>query len=302
MVSVIVSAVCLGADKPASIDVAIGSGDVAVFRLISPKTEQIDYVDFYLQETEVTNAQFQRFLIDSRRTKDDSRVLEIVEQRRASRRFSTGDIPYRVEDPSAIWQDGKFPDGEELFPVCFVTLEDATDFCKWLSEKHPKLGVFRLPTWNAWMIAAYGRDRPYPWGKEWGKSKVHGSFGHTFETLNERPKRTEPVKARPAGKTPQGLFGMLGNASEFIHPEDPRSANHFDLAARWMGGGFTDGYEFGDKPAVATPRQDYWGYSHHSNLRQCDLGFRVVLDPSHNETLLKRPRLFPQNNRAWETQ
>jgi formylglycine-generating enzyme required for sulfatase activity len=271
----------------------------AVLCLIEPKSDGIDYPDFYMAETEVTNKQFKDFLTATKRSKDDQEVLDIIRKRRAELRFSTGDIPYSVEDPTSVWKDSQYPKGQDDLPVCLLTLHDAKDFCKWLSEKHPDLGVFRLPTWNEWMVAAYGRERKYPRGDKWDASLVHMSYGYDYD---KHPKRTEDVQARPKGKTPQGLFGMLGNAAELIDDADPTNDDYFDLGARWMGGGFKHrDYErfFEKSMGPLEPRLDYWGYSHHAVLRVCDLGFRVVLDPSKDPSLLKRPRLFKQRNKDW---
>jgi formylglycine-generating enzyme required for sulfatase activity len=282
--------------KDTAVRVPIGAAE-AVFRLIHPKADGIDYPDFYVLETEVTNQQYKQFLTESKRSKDDSDVLEIVKKREASGEFSTGDVPYRVEDPASIWKNGQYPQGQGSFPVSLVTLQDAQDFCTWLSTKHPTRGLFRLPTWNEWMIAAYGRNRKYPWGNDWDRSKVHMSYGYEYPKF---PKRAEDVKARGAGKTPQGLYGMLGNVAEFIDEADPTNRNYFNLGARWMGGGFTEG-AFSNPGDHVQPRQDYWGYSHHSTLRECDLGFRVLLDPSKDRSLLERRRVFDQENKAWMT-
>jgi formylglycine-generating enzyme required for sulfatase activity len=292
------------ADKDEVVRVRLGDSE-AVFCRIRPKAEGVDYPDFYMLDTEVTNRQYKQFLTDTKRNKDDMEVLEIVRQQEAKATEngilflgSTGDIPYSVEDPTSIWKDNEHPKGQGEFPVCLVTLVDAKDFCKWLSSKNPTVGVFRLPTWNEWMVAAYGRDRHYPWGDKWDNSLVHMSYALKF---SERPKRTQNVKARPKGSTPQGLFGMLGNAAELIDDSDPTSANYFNLKARWMGGGFQDGAlsEVQRDKSPLEPRRDYWGYSHHATLRVCDVGFRVVLDPTKDPSLLKRPRLFKQRNTDW---
>ena len=263
----------MAAPNDPEIPVTLGAAK-AVFRLLQPKADGIDYPDFYVLETQVTNQQYKQFLTETKRSKDDSDVLEIVKKREASWDFNTGDVPYKVEDPASIWKNGQYPPGQDSFPVALVTLQDAKDFCKWLSTRHPKRGLFRLPTWNEWMIAAYGQKRKYPWGDDWDSSKVHMSYGYEYPNF---PKRAEDVKARPAGKTPQGLFGMLGNVAEFIDEDDPTNQNYLNLGARWMGGGFTEG-AYGKREDRVSPRQDYWGYSHHSTLRECDLGFRVVLD------------------------
>ena len=78
----------------------------------------------------------------------------------------------------------------------------------------------------------------------------------------------------------------------------PTNENYADLGSRWMGGGFTDGPE-DDTNRQLEPRLDYWGYSHHMSIRVCDLGFRVVLDPTRDLSLPSRDRVFEQKNRAW---
>ena len=91
---------------------------------------------------------------------------------------------------------------------------------------------------------------------------------------------------------------MFGNVSEFITESDPTNESYVDLGSRWMGGGFIEGP--GDNTnRQLEPRLDYWGYSHHAVIRQCDLGFRVVLDPSHDLGLLSRDRIFEQTNKEW---
>lgn len=160
-------------------ELRILAGDVeVVFRLIEPSADDIKYSDFYIQETEVTNRQFKQFLIDTKQTKDDAEVVEAVDRMRKSGVRSTGDVPYRIEDPESIWKNGDYPAGQDTFPVALVTLPDAQAYCKWLSEKHPQLGLYRLPTANEWMVAAYGR-RKYPWGDQWDPKNVHMSCTDT---------------------------------------------------------------------------------------------------------------------------
>src|SRR5690606_17757853 len=126
---------------------------------------------------------------------------------------------------------------------------DANAFAEWLNKTHPEAGLFRLPTWNEWMVAAYGKARSYPWGNRWDPARAHTSYGIKDDLASDladedqkpRPVRTEPVKARPRGRTPEGLFSMYGNASEYIIDDDPTAGEYFNLGSRWMGGGFTDG-------------------------------------------------------------
>lgn len=269
-----------------------------VFRRISPPAYKIDYPEFYLLETEVTNRMFREYLRATKKHKDDMEVLKTVKERRAANSFSTGDVPYSIDDEAMIWRDGEYPRGLKDHPATLITLEDATGFCEWLSKTASDEGLFRLPTWNEWMIAAYGNDRGYPWGDKWDRSLAHTSYGYLYK---ERKIRTEPVKDRPRGRTPEGLYGMLGNVSEYILDGDPTSKEYFNLGARWMGGGFNDGLSFHKEPTELRPRQDYWGYSHHSTMQCDDLGFRVLLDVRKDKSMVTRPRLFEQKNNAWRT-
>ena len=301
------------ADEPSddgSVRLQLDSDQSLVFRLVSPGEYEIDYPDFYMLETEVTNAQFKAYLNATGKTKDDTVVLGIVRKREERRVFTTGDIPYSIEDAATIWRAGKYPDGLGDHPVALVTLHDATDFAEWVTRSSTEAGLIRLPTWNEWMIAAYGNSRNYPWGTEWESKRAHTSHGLEYDIAarlrdepDPHPKRTEPVTARPAGRTPEGIFGLIGNVSEYILSGDPTNRAYFGLGSRSMGGGFTNGRALlGDGNKGLPPRTDYWGYSHHATPRKCDLGFRVVFDPTKNAELLKRPRIFKQNNRAWSVE
>ena len=298
------------ADEPtenATIELKLGVTQRLVFRHVSPRSLKIDYPDFYILETEVTNAQFKAYLDATNKTKDDTEVLRIIAERKKRRVFSTGDIPYSIEDASTIWRDGKFPLGLDDHPVALVTLPDAIAFADWTAKVNPNTGHIRLPTWNEWMIATYGKSRHYPWGNEWKPDCAHTSHGIKYDFAarmrnepDERPKRTEPVKTRPIGRSPEGVYGLIGNVSEYILNDDPTNNAYFNLGSRSMGGGCTDGRFFlDDDDDKLPPRTDYWGYSHHATPRKDDLGFRLVIDPSNNDALRKRPRIFEQNNRAW---
>jgi hypothetical protein len=285
-----------------SVEIEVGEAK-AVFVKVSPRNYEIDYPDFYFQETEVTNRMFREFLRATGKTKDDTDFIKIVRDRAPKRNkdgalvltFSTGDIPYSVRDEKMIWRDGEFPSGTEEHPVALVTLPEARAFCEWLSKTHSDKGLFRLPTWNEWMIAAYGSKRAYPWGDTWDSTVVHTSYGDRGRML-----RTEPVKNRPRGNTPEGVYGMLGNVAEYIAERDATSGEYFNLGARWMGASFDSGVAlFREAKHVIPPREDYWGYSHHAVMRADDVGFRVLLDPKCDRSLLSRGRVFKQRNDAW---
>ncbi len=149
------------------------------------------------------------------------------------------------------------------------TVHDGDAFCRWLTKRYPELGTFRFPTAEEWQIAAYGADRNYPWGDEWDPSHL---------CCSSPAKRSSPedVKARPQGRTPEGIYGMWGNASEFvIHPRHVQNALFVGVGGRWMGGSFED--------SRFKPRQDYWGYWHGTQDRSEKIGFRVLLDVNDKE-------------------
>jgi formylglycine-generating enzyme required for sulfatase activity len=286
------------------LQVKIGK-EQAMFVKVSPRGYSIDYPDFYLMETEVTNRMYREYLRATGNTKDDAEVIKIVrdgepkieEDGSRTITFSTGDVPYSIRDEKMTWRDGEYPSGLDDHPAALVTLPDAQEFCEWLATSNPDKGLFRLPTWNEWMIAAYGSERAYPWGEKWDPALVHTSYGHSFD---DRLLRTEPVKGHPQGNTPEGLYGMLGNVAEYIVEADATSSDYFNLGARWMGGSFGTGViVLGDTGDMIDPREDYWGYSHHAEMREADLGFRVLLDTTNDRSLISRPRVFEQQNNAW---
>ena len=131
--------------------------------------------DFAIAETEVTNAQYAEFIKETNRA-----------------------------EPLG-WKDGRFPDGQENYPVTNVSWRDADGFCKWLAKK---FGVeVRLPTEAEWELAATGRDgKKYPWGDEWNKDAANS---------RESGGRITAVKSFALNRSLSGAFDMVGNVWEW---------------------------------------------------------------------------------------
>lgn len=100
------------------------------------------------------------------------------------------------------WIDngGKIPPKKEKHPATYVNWFDAKTYCEWVGK--------RLPTEAEWEKAARGTDgRVFPWGNEFDKNKGNTPQYGKGDTM--------PVGSFENGKSPYGLYDLVGNVFEW---------------------------------------------------------------------------------------
>jgi len=132
--------------------------------------------DYYIDRTEVTNAQFKAFC----------------------------DATNRIYPNAPYWDEGYFLANPEN-PVVNITYEQARAYCAWAGK--------RLPTEAEWEKAARGTDaRLYPWGNVWDAERAN-LWGD--DVGPDRFYRTSPVGSFPKGASPYGVLDLIGNVWEW---------------------------------------------------------------------------------------
>ena len=216
---------------------------------------EVEVGGFWLDETEVSNAQFAEFV-------KATGYVTIAEQKPTLESIRAG-LPPGAPDPdpailvpgslvftpppgpvpnhhSFWWKwvpgaDWKHPEGPESdikdrmdHPVVHVAWGDATAYAKWAGK--------RLPTEAEWEFAARGglTGKKYAWGDEepaeggkWRCNIFQGEFPHK-NSLADGYLRTAPVKALPHNG--YGLYGVSGNVWEWC--SDWYTTDYYKISPR----------------------------------------------------------------------
>lgn len=131
---------------------------------------------FFMEPTEVTNAQYAEFVREAN------------------------------HQPPPYWQNGRPIFGQELWPVVYVSVDDAKAFAAWRSKRDNT--DYRLPTEQEWEYAARSGDQNYlfPWGETWGDAKAKAVVQEEFPRA---------VGSLPEGKNRWGVNDLIGNVWEW---------------------------------------------------------------------------------------
>jgi formylglycine-generating enzyme required for sulfatase activity len=148
---------------------------------------EIEIDSFLIDKYPVTNAQYYEFLMKSGyRPADTTRYLK-------------------------HWESGTFKQGQDKYPVVYVSYEDMLAYAKWAQK--------RLPVEAEWQLAAQGpKKRKWPWGDEFHATYCNNSF--------DRP---TPVDAFSKGQSQFGVFDMVGNVWQMTNDMYFNGTNYFTV-------------------------------------------------------------------------
>ncbi len=148
---------------------------------------------FYIDQYEVTNAQFATFL--NERAGDS----QVVDMSITLSRYIGQEGFYLVR--GGMWQVHR--DDYAYYPMVFVSWHDAHAYCEWRGG--------RLPSGAEWEKAARGTDgRAYPWGLG-----IDCSIANYDDCVEGG--RATVVGSYPAGASPYGAVDMAGNVREWVN-------------------------------------------------------------------------------------
>lgn len=241
-----------------SMDGVVDNSYGQVLNEIQTGTVTSKLTPFAMDETLVTNAQFEMFLkTTGYKPKHPANFL----------RHWINNIPPSPLTSPRLRQAKKLrraspPKSQENFPVIWITLDDARAYAQWIGK--------RLPTEAEWQWAAQNgiQENLYPWGNKYDSTLCnHG------QTLG-----TTAVTQFGKGRSKLGLYDMSGNVWQLTESERTDGHNSYCIlrggawytnpASHWYADQGPQKTNFGAKYLLTWPGSDRCG----------TVGFRCVVD------------------------
>ena len=221
------------------------------YAMMREKPSHEVYIDgFYIDVTEVTNNQFQKFVNETGYLTIAEREIDWDEMKKSlpartpkphDSILQPGSLIFndklkKVDDMNnyfqwwrwqtgANWRSPKGPgsniENKGNYPVVHIAYEDAKAYCEWANR--------RLPTEAEWESAAQGnyKNAIFPWGDETNLLDSNANtWQGNFPVKNESIDGYEmiaPVKSFPANSI--GIFDMVGNVWEIT--DDLFNVNYY---------------------------------------------------------------------------
>lgn len=168
----------------------IGDSFITYPEDLTSKGEKVFMKKYYMDKYPVTNSEFKTFL------------------------DATGYQPNDTTNFLKHWKNYQIPEGQESFPVIYVTLEDAKAYAKWAGK--------RIPTEMEWQYAAQtDKQNEWPWVQKTPVKREEEFITNTLSVwklkgidknrCNLGDGLLYPVGKYPEGKNYYGLFDLVGS-------------------------------------------------------------------------------------------
>ena len=220
---------------------------------------QVTLSAYWIDQTDVTNAMFKKFVTDQNYTTDAEKAGKSNAYNPAKRSWD--------QVNGADWQHPQGPtsslSGLDQHPVVNVSWNDDAAYCAWAGAG--------LPSEAQWELAARGTDgRAYPWGNRnpdgslvnFADKNLAGA-NWADQTIDDHYEFTSPVGSYPAGASPYGVLDMAGNVWQWV--------------ADWYDGGYYGESRNPIGPASGQYRMlrgGSWGSRLDATLRSAHRGYR----------------------------